>query len=255
MDPLVIYAVYSQIGKLQDEANQERLRRHAKPAPKRKGIVASITATWRRATNPRRRPSSTATRTAPTCNRPAGLLPGRLLPRAAPPPGPELPIASARPAPGGGRLGVSGPVSTEPSPRGTRRTPQVDPKRSVAATHQPVHRRVAAMPARHERQLGTRPRPLQRPGDVRRACKAEPAVDQYARDAGQPMGVPEQLVVGEPGRVREVVGHEPGEADHEPLVGPARVGHRYPLRATGSRPPRPPSRVRPGGGPPGPDGC
>src|SRR5512142_2053130 len=64
-------------------------------------------------------------------------------------------------------------------------------------------------------QLGIRPCLGKQPGGVGGAAEVEAAVDQDAGNPGEPVGVPENLVVGEPGVVAEVVGDDPRERHPE----------------------------------------
>ena len=68
-------------------------------------------------------------------------------------------------------------------------------------------------------QFGAWPRLVKQPGHVRRSLDVEAAVNHHAGDAGQAVGVAQQLPVFQPRRVREVVRAQPGERHPEAGIG------------------------------------
>lgn len=77
--------------------------------------------------------------------------------------------------------------------------------------------------ARQDHELAVGPGLRELPGGAEWCADVELAVDQDARDVGEAVGVGEQLVVGQPGGVAEVVGDQAGEAKPERWVVVARV--------------------------------
>ena len=88
----------------------------------------------------------------------------------------------------------------------------------------PAQRGVPAVPRSVDvDQLRARPGAVHAHGEVRRAAQVRAAVDQHARNAGQPICPAHQFVLLEPRVMTPVVGHQASESHTEAGVGEPRV--------------------------------